>query len=312
MRIDRRSVPLWLVRLGERAGLAARLPVATRSLASRAESTPPFFVVGSGRSGTTLLRAMLSAGGDVVIPPESYVLPRVIRRFTTYSFLPWDVLASVVISEFEAHPGFEQWDVGLQPVHQAARALPVEKQTLADLISLVYEAYAAKEHKERWGDKTPINTHFLDKVVQVFPRAQYIHMVRDPRATVASYQAAGLRDFEEAIARWEGAVAKVEQVGRHLSAGQLLEVRYEALVREPAETLAQVCDFLAIDFSDEMLAYWEVAPGLGDAASAPHMANTHKSLDASFVDKWRATLTPDQVARIESALQAPMERFGYL
>ena len=64
-------------------------------------SPPPFFIVGSGRSGNTLLRAVLTGHSKVAIPPESYVLAKTIRRFRSYSFLNWSLLVRMILSEFE-------------------------------------------------------------------------------------------------------------------------------------------------------------------------------------------------------------------
>ncbi|HEX6923051.1 MAG TPA: sulfotransferase, partial [Bacillales bacterium] len=61
-------------------------------------SCRPFFIIGSGRSGNTLLRTILFQNPDIVIPPESYVLGKAIRRYRQLSWLEWEELCSVVIS----------------------------------------------------------------------------------------------------------------------------------------------------------------------------------------------------------------------
>ena len=42
---------------------------------------PPLFIVGCGRSGSTLLRLMLDAGPEIAIPGESHFIPQLFERF---------------------------------------------------------------------------------------------------------------------------------------------------------------------------------------------------------------------------------------
>ena len=313
MEIDKRRVPLWLVRAAERTALALRLPTTTRPLAGPPRSPEPFFIVGSGRAGTTLLRVMLSATDQVVIPPESYVIPRTIRRFVTYSFLPWEVLVHLIVSEFEAYPEFAEWDLRLGPVYGEGARLPAERRTLADIIELIFRAFGEAQGRPeaRWGDKTPINTQFLDKIVRVFPRAQFVHIVRDPRATVASYMQAGLKSLDESIDTWRNAVANVDAVARGLGPRGLLEIRYEDLVTKPEATVREVCGFLGLEYSDRCLRHWEAAPRLVDVERSPHLANTHRPLSSGSLDKWRSRLDPAAVEKVETALRAQMSDRGY-
>ena len=88
----------------------------------RGEPYRPFFIVGSGRSGNTVLRRMLCAHGDLHIPPETYVLGDVIRVFRRHRGLLWRDLVPLVLGKFEFYPEFVTFDVSLRPL--ARRVLP--------------------------------------------------------------------------------------------------------------------------------------------------------------------------------------------
>ena len=64
----------------------------------------PFFIIGSGRCGTTLLRAMLQTHPTVHIPPETYSLGQIIQEYPRYSRLPWDELLRLILTRFEYNP----------------------------------------------------------------------------------------------------------------------------------------------------------------------------------------------------------------
>ena len=59
--------------------------------------------------------------------------------------------------------------------------------TLGDAIGAVYEVYAARRGKTRWGDKTPLYMQYLGLLDRLFPTATYAHLIRDGRDAAMSY-----------------------------------------------------------------------------------------------------------------------------
>jgi len=273
----------------------------------------PFFIIGSGRSGNTLLRSMLVAGEEVSVPPESYVWPRVIRIFATYSFLPWEKLCSLIIAEFEAYKEFYTWEMNLYKAHKNARELPKDKQTLSYIIREIYKTYQVEKGEENrlWGDKTPINTLFVDNVVKIFPKAKFIHIVREPKDVACSYVKAGLHGkYEEAANFWKLAVTKVLSFRENLPQNQFHQVAYEDLVRTPKEELSSLCDFLNISYSDKMLDFWKNTEKLGDVKFGKHHANLGNTLTTQSIGKWKSQLSNEDVQKIDAITLSLYKKIG--
>ena len=82
----------------------------------------------------------------------------------------------------------------------------------------------------------------IGAVFQLFPDAQFINVVRDPRGAISSL--VGLEWHREkarlaaSTATWQMSVERVDRHARRLRPDQLLDVRYEDLVRDPQGTLA--------------------------------------------------------------------------
>ncbi len=165
----------------------------------------PVFIIGSGRSGNTLLRRILQAGSDLHIPPETFVLGRAIRLFLRNRHMPWNYLVRLVMGLFEFHREFDKFEVVLRPLVQKLAEAPQESRNLASMLNAFYQ-YHGRETEQtfvRWGDKTPYNTFSLDLILRVFPDARFVHMLRDGADVVQSFVEAGLQaDLEAAAERW--------------------------------------------------------------------------------------------------------------
>ena len=311
----RSRIPLWAFTL------KGRLQLPSRFLSQRypfSGGLPegaghPFFIIGSGRSGTTLLRAMLCGGGEVAIPPESYVLPVVIRKYASMRVMPWEALSSLILSEFEDYPEFVHWGIDIGECYREARALKGEGRNLSNLINIIYSKYAKKMFPDtkRWGDKSIVNTLHLKLIDKVFPSAKYIHMLRDGRDVVSSYMKADLSDsYEHAARLWKLNVRRAVRFGSTLDSSRYITVRYEDLVSHPEESLKALSIFLDINYRESMLDYWKGADGLGDTCLSHHK-NIHKPVSTSSIGAWRRDLTEVQARIVYSIIGKELLGLGY-
>src|SRR4029077_4593372 len=122
----------------------------------------PFFFIGSGRCGSTLLRAILQTHPDVHIPPENAMV-FALQSYRRYSRLPWSVLLRIVLPKFEFHPQWDMFQLPLAPLFRELAPWPRERRNLAAVLDALYRAHAKayKPSATRWGDKTPAANTFL-------------------------------------------------------------------------------------------------------------------------------------------------------
>ncbi|WP_417237348.1 MULTISPECIES: sulfotransferase family protein [Flavobacteriaceae] len=312
--IIKSRTPFFIVSIFDTCNLIIKLLSKRHKLTKEYDFNHPFFIIGSGRSGNTLLRSLLVAGEQVSIPPESYVLPRIYRRYKMLSFLNWDILSSIIISEFEAYKEFYTWEVNLYKAHQKSRNFRKEEKSLAHILNAVYLTYIEAEglNTKRWGDKTPINTIFIDKIAKIFPKAQYIHIVRDPRDVVCSYVKANLYDnYLEALRFWELANLKAEALKKMIPASNFLQLKYEDLVTNPEQELKRVCFFLNLEYTPKMLLFWQNKDSLGDVKYNEHHNNIGNPINSTSIGKWKGKLTKDEVTLIESKAYSLMKKYNY-
>ena len=261
------------------------------------DGAEPFpFIVACGRSGTTLLRAMLERGGQIAIPPESY-FPVSLRPRYGHAFEPIGFAA-----DLGENVRFRAWDL---PVPDLS-----EVRTYPDALRTVYAAYAAAHSADRYGDKTPPFVLHMDLLADLFAEGRFVHLIRDGRDVARSLvqTSFGPNGLARAAEVWKRRVSRGRASGALLGPARYLEVRYEALVGEPETTLRSVCAFLELEFHDEMLHPEE--GGTLVPESEPHHANLAMPVTAGLRD-WRRDMPDADVALVEALGGGLLSELGY-
>lgn len=269
------------------------------------ERYAPFFIVGSGRSGNTLLRRVLNNHSALYIPPETYVLGRSIRQSLRYPQMSWADLTGLIYSNFEFHPEYATFELGsLGALSQNVSKIQNSERNLAYLLNAFYAHYRT-EHgiaSQRWGDKTPLNTFSMHELHAVFPDAKFIHIIRNPYDAIDSYVKAGIfDDYREATHRWRRSVEAAFEFGRrHPDA--YIEITYDALVTDTLSVVESLCTFLEIDYEPQML---EEKPdeALGDVNMHAHHERVMKPIDTTSIGKGMKALKDHEKRLIAAVLK---------
>ena len=291
-------------------------------LSSGPKPLPAPFVVGVGRSGTTLLRLMLDAHPDLAMPPETGFVPDLIRAAREPGATPEDLLAAVT-----SHRKWGDFPIGEEELLERWRRLdPVRAR---GAVRAFYELYAEHQGKPRWGDKTPGYTMHMGPISKVLPEAHFVHVIRDGRAVALSrMRTLALRPTEisKVARRWQRRLRKAREKGARLD--HYLEIRYEALIREPEATLHRVAEFIDLPWDPAMLDYhrrseerlaeldrdipaWgSKLPRSAESRMALHQQTT-KPPDAARIDRWREELSADEVAAFEREAGDTLAELGY-
>jgi hypothetical protein len=270
----------------------------------------PIFIGACPRSGTTLLRTMLNTHPDIAIPRETRFMP-----FAWEHRLKWRNLQRPRTRERFGRVVFEsKWTRAerLQtPSDLAIERIRTAPPTLGSLVGTCFLLYAEATGKKRWGDKRPMYARYLDSVFTFFPDAQYINLIRDPRASVASMRKLNWYegDIVPGLDLWVRSVRAVEPWRNALPGDQFFDIRYEDLVADPVDVLERVADYLVLERSTvpTMLTYHEHV----DETAEKYHSRLHEPPSATSVRSWESVLSPDEVALIEHVTRRWMVQHGY-
>ncbi|HYU58678.1 MAG TPA: sulfotransferase [Actinomycetota bacterium] len=271
-------------------------------------SGPPIFVVGCPRSGTTMLRLMLDSHPDLAIPPESHFVTQfwsAHHRYEKNDRFEADRLARDVMGTFR----FKEWRLPPEAVTERLRRL--ERPSFGSVMEAFFLAYADREGKTRWGDKTPGYSIEMAALAQIFRDARFVHLIRDGRDVAMSLDDLGRVKLRPAMAMWAQRVMQGRSDGRRLGPDRYLEVFYEALVDDPERELKAICDHADLEFRPgDMLRYHERA----ERAMASKAWGSHQGLarpPTKGMRDWRRSLDDRTQAVLEGIGGDALTEFGY-
>ena len=276
---------------------------------------PHVFVVGSARSGTSLCSTFIKSSPDCVsYHAESKLLKDCIFKYgpLTDEGARARFYADWLESRQYRRSGLDR---------EQADALFDGCQDYYCFLNAVMMAMATQQGAHYWLDGTPDNMYVVDEIVEAFPNARIIHMIRDGRAVATSLARLGwsgvpTSNFDDALdyaaIKWEMQVRRLRDFSKRIT-DRYLEVRYEDLVTDPECISQTICDFLGISLI-------EVDSVVEDSDNNP-MSTLNKpnspfgdmgeGISSVAVDRWRKLLEPAQQQRLDALLGETLDELGY-
>jgi hypothetical protein len=146
------------------------------------KSNTPFFIIGSERSGTTLLMAILGHHGRLAVPEVAWYYPRFRAFVHTYGDLRKAENFRVLIAEMIFGLKTPFFGLDLNPATVVDELLAQTREnTFAEAYRVILQRYADAVGKPRWGEKTPHNLYYVGEILEDFPDAKIINLIRDGR-----------------------------------------------------------------------------------------------------------------------------------
>jgi Sulfotransferase family len=269
----------------------------------------PFFIVGSSRSGTTLLRLMLAGHSRLHIPPETWFIEPLVAQFPLADALSPNDL-QLALNVMTRHRRWPDMEISADELERQASNLVSPK--LADIINIVYRHHLHGAGKLRIGDKTPRYVRIVPKLCALYPGAKFIHLIRDGRDVAISFIDAKFngRPYHGKKFEWTQAVQKGLSYRNSSYAHQIMEVRYEELVTNLRPTVRKICAFLGENFEPQLLEWTDRTYLVPAREKRIHM-KLDKPLQGNPVAVWRRKLSVFECFVFEACLHRELLRLGY-
>jgi hypothetical protein len=268
------------------------------------EECEPVFVVGMNGSGTTMLLDCLGRHPSLyAFPKETRLIPYLMARQRVHGDLAVDANFKALWDEVLALPAFSEVNGRVPvPLPEDWREHP---RSLPAILDAVFSWFAAREGKRRWCEKTPQHVQHLLALSLDFPRARFIHVIRDGRDCAVSFHRRWKRQPELTVFRWKKVVSMGRDQGRRLGPKRYLEVRYEDLTAQPEQALRRICQFLELPFDPQVLQSAQPYLKGGRNARRPVGGLQRNS------GKWRRYFSPRTIERLERIAGRTLAGCGY-
>ncbi len=291
---------------------------------------PIVFILGHGRSGTTLLQTILDSNPNICAPLESRF---VVHLKAKYQHLKkWtpekkeqfiaDVLAEQKIYLF--------WEIDIIQLKNRITNLP-ENSNYNELCLQVYLSRISLFEKKDITvivDKNPIYALMIPHLLSVFPDAKFIHIIRDYRASSSSTRTILTQKPIKALAyNWLLSNTEIEKV-KSKYPQNFHTLKYEDLLTNTIKEINNVTTFLNVEYNGNMLNYHDTLkqeiPNYLDRSPNKKIEerrkiginkvhkNIAKPIDPSFINKWKTKLTTEQVQLLDNICGEIAKKHGYI
>jgi len=238
----------------------------------------PTFLVGSERSGTTLLRLMLDHHPEIAF-------------FHEFEF------AVDLVGNDGRWPAMDDYYDHLSLTRTAQQAhIEVDRQlSYPALVNSFLEQKRQRAGKPIVG--ATVHRHF-ERLGHLWPDARYIHLLRDPRDVGNSViQMGWAGNLWTAVDRWLAAEHSWSTVVATLPERRFVEVRYEDLIAAPEKYLTRICAMMGVGFHPDMFSYAD--------------NSNYDMPDPNIAGRWRKVLDDESVRLAEAKLGPLLASRGY-
>lgn len=271
------------------------------------------FMVGEQRSGSNLLRLILNESSSIAAPHPPHILQRFMPLLPIYGDLNIDKSFKRLIDDVcrlvELNP--VKWDkVKLNRKEILKRC---EEKSLISVYGAIMDLYAEAHDANAWMCKSMQNIHWSDDINRYFDNPKYIYLYRDPRDVTLSFTKAVIGDKHPYLiaSQWNElqklCITQLIQHGKET----IFPISYENLLENPESIVKELCEFLDITFSNNMLNFHTSKEAERSAKSSSLWENLSQPIKSNNSKKYMTELTADQIEIIESITGKVMDTLGY-
>jgi len=261
------------------------------------------FLISQPRSGSTLLQLILANHPDILTYSETWIA---------------------------LHPIYALKRRGIKTIYQASVAADALAEFLkymgrtddyykSKVKTFLHEIYndALKQHKRKYFlDKTPRYYHIIEDLIEIFPEQKFIILLRNPLAVLNSILETWVKDDLSRICYYLDdllvAPQRLVDVADKYTE-KCFKVKYEELVEKPKVIIKSICEFINIDYNDELIQYkYDNSWKYGDQVGVKKNRRPNKG----HIEKWKVGLKAPQkkamaISYIETLGGELLKRMGY-
>lgn len=261
------------------------------------------FIGGLDRTGKTYLRFMLESHPEIIFSKRTSLWPKYYKKYG--SLEKEEQLENLLIAlaknkhVMALSPNFQRLKVDFKQGHHSYERL----------FELIHLQYAEKNSRKFWGDQSEYLESYASIILQAYPYAKFIHLIRDPRDRFAAIldKPKNRQGMGIATARWFNS-AKLAQKNQTAFPNRYQVLRYETMVSSPEKTAINICNFLGLEYETSMLRLDKIPRFKHQTASDDQYFSP---ITNQYVGAFKNQLSQSQIMFIEKFTEKLMNEFQY-
>ena len=271
------------------------------------------FMLGTQRSGSSLLRLMLNELPRIAAPHPPHILQRLMPLVTNYGDLDKNENFSQLVEDVcrlvELNP--VPWEgVTLDPREIQQRS---HRRTLMSVYESVYDAMSDAWEARSWCCMSLANIAYLPQIEAHFRSPRYIYLYRDGRDVAVSFRkaAVGEKHFYHIAKEWAGTQQLALGMRERIGPSRFFSISYESLTSEPEMSMRLLCKFLGVRFDNSMLEFYKSDEARRAAESSELWGNVIKPIMADNTRKFLRDASKEDIRIFESVAGDVLSALGY-
>lgn len=264
-----------------------------------------FFIIGTERSGSNLLRVIFDAHPQVVVPHP----PHLLRYLSPVEHEGVEEIVEDTLDFVRGHIHPWEW----MPTAEALAERAAQDPTVVGVFLALYDLVAEHAGVPHWGCKSTFVVEHVDAVLERRPEARFIWLVRDVRDVAVSSKRSVFNPFDPLLTAelWARQQRVAIDTAARLGGERVLRVHYEDLLASPGLVVARMCDHVGLRMHEDMLSFHDRKRAQRTAYLSPSWENNARPIMKGNSEKWRTGLSPRELGQVEAVAGAVMEELGY-
>ncbi|QSP93526.1 sulfotransferase [Marinobacter salinisoli] len=250
------------------------------------------FILGAPRSGTTFLASIL-ADTSFGSPIETHFITKYFKKLERYGELCERSNFKKLIKDILAERPIQQWKLALD-IDQFFDDLSPD-YSYATIVHALMTRFRLADPDASWGDKTPHYLGDVEILLELFPNARFIYIVRDGRDVALSLlkKPWGPNNVVSCAEYWKILNSKELELSEIAKKSNLFSLTYEELLNNPTELIREIYQYL------------------GEELPKSRIIKVQKNTKIGNKEKWRTELTIDQIRQFEAIAGNKLMELGY-
>lgn len=274
---------------------------------------PPVVIVGSERSGTNLLRAILSSHSKIASPPPAGIIDALAgiqsRYFPGGHPACLSDLIDDVVAMTKTH--LNPWAIDLDTKVIRGR---VNNASFWEVFRVVNEMYAERSGRGCWCSKESGLFNHISEIAEHVPNAKFLYLVRDGRDVALSLLRGHLHQFHVYFAADYWALSQracMSAFADPVHDGKMHLLKYEDLIDSPEDRVRDLMHFIGLEFEPQQLRFYQNQSVLDHSRRSRFWKNLARPIDGTNKGMYRKSLGSRNIEIFESVAWAEMEALGY-